>query len=196
MLVQTGLVNGGLCNLTESVSRSLLSARMSSSLWDIRLDALSLCPALIGSHSSMQIPWTLFINYRVYMSASCNLWSASCNEIPRHDLQRIKLIYTDWRAFRYQLNTFVVPPETPFVYRRQWLQGVKQDALGNLHGPLACRLCKGVLILGPASLKQHLASKKHIQRTKRKRDDYEPICHAKQLKVCHKNKIWIIPCMQ
>ena len=40
-------------------------------------------------------------------------------------------------------------------------------------------------MLGPASLRQHIESKKHLGRLKRKAEDYEPICIATGQQVMH-----------
>lgn len=58
---------------------------------------------------------------------------------------------------------------------RKWLSASKEEAAKLPRAALACRLCKGVLMLGPASLRQHLGSRKHLARQKRKAEDYEPV---------------------
>ena len=61
---------------------------------------------------------------------------------------------------------------------RRWLAASKEDAASLPKAALACRLCKGVLMLGPASLRQHLHSKRHLARQKRRAEDYEPVILA------------------
>ena len=76
---------------------------------------------------------------------------------------------------RGQQNPQCLRPILAMLPCRQWLAASKEEASKLPRAALSCRLCKGVLMLGPASLRQHLDSKKHLARLKRKAEGFEPV---------------------
>lgn len=74
-------------------------------------------------------------------------------------------------------------PSSGLLCHRQWLSAHKEQAAELPRAALACRLCKGVLLLGPDSLRQHLESKKHRARRGKRGQDFEPICFAAAIMV-------------
>lgn len=100
--------------------------------------------------------------------------SQSLSSIEEADVRRLEDLSED----EFDGNEKEAAAAEASSIKEQWLAASKTDAANLPRGVLSCRLCKGTLLLGPVSLRQHLGSKRHEARVKHKAADYEPICLA------------------